>query len=102
VGVDVEFLEFEPEAPEPVLAVMGELAATGDASGWLTLDPAIDERFPPPSENLLGKMVSGRGPRRSTASAIRVSSDSMSFVFCGIEVTPDRVKWRLKAGRRQN
>jgi hypothetical protein len=62
VGVDVEFLEFDPDALEPVLAVMAELAASDAGTGWLTLDPAIDERFPPPSENLLTKLVSGRGP----------------------------------------
>lgn len=62
MAVDVEFLEFDPEAPDEVLAVMEELAGDGGAAGWLTLDPAIDERFPPPSENLFGKIVSGRGP----------------------------------------
>ena len=62
MGVDVEFLEFDPDEPDEVLAVMGELAGTGAGAGWLTLDPAIDERFPPPSENLLGRIVSGRGP----------------------------------------
>jgi hypothetical protein len=59
VGVDVEFLEFDPEAPDEVLAAMAALAG---GTGWLTFDPAIDERFPAPAENLFGKIVSGRGP----------------------------------------
>jgi hypothetical protein len=59
VGVDVEFLEFDPEAPDEVLAAMADLAG---GTGWLTFDPAIDERFPAPAENLFGKIVSGRGP----------------------------------------
>ncbi|MFP5577131.1 MAG: hypothetical protein ACLGIZ_02700 [Acidimicrobiia bacterium] len=59
MGVDVEFLEFDPDEPGEVLAAMADLAG---GSGWLTLDPAIDERFPPPGENLFGKIVSGRGP----------------------------------------
>jgi len=59
VGIDVEFIEFEPDAPEAVLAVMRELEGGG---GWLTLDPAIDERFPPPTQSTLGRLVSGRGP----------------------------------------
>lgn len=33
-----------------------------DGSGWLTLDPAIDERVDPPTPSLLGRLVSGRGP----------------------------------------
>ena len=40
---------------------MGELAAGGGA-GWITFDPAIDERFPAPEQNLFGRIVSGRGP----------------------------------------
>lgn len=59
MGVDVEFLEFDPDAPEDVLAVMVELAG---GSGWLTLDPAIDDRFPPPTQSTFGRLVSGRGP----------------------------------------
>jgi hypothetical protein len=59
VGVDVEFLEFEPDDARAVVVVMAELAA---GTGWLTLDPAIDERFPPPEQNLFGRIVSGRGP----------------------------------------
>lgn len=59
MGVDVDFLEFDPDAPDDVLAAMADLAGGG---GWVTLDPAIDERFPAPSENLFGKIVSGRGP----------------------------------------
>jgi hypothetical protein len=59
VGVDVEFLEFDPDAPQEVLAAMADLAG---GTGWLTLDPAIDERFPAPEQNLFGRIVSGRGP----------------------------------------
>lgn len=59
MGVDVELVEFDPDAPDAVLEAMVQLA---DGAGWLTLDPAIDERFPPPSESTLGRLVSGRGP----------------------------------------
>lgn len=59
MGVDVEFLEFDPDAPAEVLAAMADLAG---GTGWVTLDPAIDDRFPAPAENLFGKIVSGRGP----------------------------------------
>ncbi|HEU5084667.1 MAG TPA: hypothetical protein VFU14_15095 [Acidimicrobiales bacterium] len=59
MGVDIEFIEFEPDAPDAVLAAMEELAGGG---GWITLDPAIDERFPPPTQSVLGRLVSGRGP----------------------------------------
>ena len=59
MGVDVEFLEFDPDAPDEVLAAMADLAG---GTGWLTLDPAIDDRFPAPEQNLFGKIVSGRGP----------------------------------------
>ena len=59
MGVDVEFLEFDPDEPAEVLAAMADLAG---GTGWVTLDPAIDERFPAPAENLFGKIVSGRGP----------------------------------------
>lgn len=38
------------------------MAELSDGSGWLTIDPAIDERFPPPEPSLLGRLVSGRGP----------------------------------------
>jgi len=62
VGVTVEFIEFDPDAPGEVLAVMGELAAASGGSGWLTLDPAIDDRFPPPTQSTFGRLVSGRGP----------------------------------------
>jgi hypothetical protein len=62
VGVDVDFIEFDPDAPHAVLAVMQELAAVEAGAGWLTLDPAIDERFPPPEQTTLGRLVSGRGP----------------------------------------
>ena len=59
MGVDVDFIEFEPHAVDDVLAAMVELS---DGTGWLTLDPAIDERFPAPEQNLFGRIVSGRGP----------------------------------------
>ncbi len=57
--IDIEILEFEPGAEGPVVEVMEQLA---DGSGWLTLDPALDERFPPPQQSPLGKLLSGRGP----------------------------------------
>ena len=59
MAVDVEFLEFDPDAPGEVLAAMADLAG---GTGWLTFDPAIHEDFPAPTENLFGKIVSGRGP----------------------------------------
>lgn len=59
---DVEILEFEPGAEAEVVAVMTELAETADGRGWLTIDPAIDERFPPPQQSTFGRLVSGRGP----------------------------------------
>jgi len=62
VGVDVELLEFDPEEPAAVLAAMDELASVAAGAGWLTLDPAIDERFPPPEPSAFGRLVSGRGP----------------------------------------
>ncbi|MDZ7674896.1 MAG: hypothetical protein U5K30_07505 [Acidimicrobiales bacterium] len=33
-----------------------------DGSGWLTLDPAFDDQFPPPQQTTFGRLVSGRGP----------------------------------------
>lgn len=62
MGVEVELVEFEPDEPGAVLAVMAELAAVPAGGGWLTLDPAIDERFPPPDQSTFGRLVSGRGP----------------------------------------
>ena len=56
---DIELIEFEPDDDAAVVEVMDELA---DGSGWLTLDPAIDERFPPPEQSTFGRLVSGRGP----------------------------------------
>jgi hypothetical protein len=56
---EIELIEFDPGAEAPVVAAMEELS---DGSGWLTLDPAIDERFPVPQQSLLGRLVSGRGP----------------------------------------
>lgn len=55
----IDFIEFEPGVEGDVVEAMAELA---DGGGWLTLDPAIDERFPPPDPSLLGRLVTGRGP----------------------------------------
>ena len=57
--VTIELLEFEAGDETAVVDVMSDLA---DGSGWLTLDPAIDERFPPPEQSTFGRLVSGRGP----------------------------------------
>ncbi len=54
-----EIVEFEPGVEGEIVEVMTQLA---DGSGWLTLDPAIDERFPPPIPSTFGRLVSGRGP----------------------------------------
>lgn len=62
MGVDVDYVEFEPDDPAAVVEVMAELAATASGAGWLTLDPAVDDRFPVPEPNLFGRWVSGRGP----------------------------------------
>ncbi len=62
---DVEFIEFVPGVGDDgVVAVMDELAASSESGGggWLTLDPAFDDRFPPPQQTTLGRLVSGRGP----------------------------------------
>ena len=56
----VEIVEFVPgEGDHGIVAVMEELS---DGSGWLTLDPAFDEDFPPPQQTTFGRLVSGRGP----------------------------------------
>lgn len=55
----IDLIEFEPGSEGEVVAAMTELAGGG---GWLTIDPAIDERFPPPTPSLFGRLVSGRGP----------------------------------------
>ncbi len=55
----VEQVEFTAESCEVVLDAMAELA---DGSGWLTLDPAYDDNFPPPTQTTFGRLVSGRGP----------------------------------------
>lgn len=47
------------EGDQGVVRVMDELS---DGSGWLTLDPAFDDEFPPPQQTTLGRLVSGRGP----------------------------------------
>jgi hypothetical protein len=59
MAVGVELIEFAPGAEGEVLDAMAELA---DGGGWLTIDPAIDERFPPPEQSTFGRLVSGRGP----------------------------------------
>lgn len=59
MATTIELIEFEPGAEHEVVAAMAELA---DGGGWLTFDPAIDERFPPPEPSVLGRLVSGRGP----------------------------------------
>lgn len=55
----ISLIEFEPGSEGDVVAAMAELAGGG---GWLTIDPAIDERFPPPTQSTFGRLVSGRGP----------------------------------------
>ena len=57
--VTVDFVEFDAGEEETLVEVMDELA---DGSGWLTIDPAIDERFPPPTQTAFGRLLSGRGP----------------------------------------
>lgn len=57
--VSVEFVEFDTGDEDAVVRIMDELA---DGSGWLTVDPAIDERFPPPTQTAFGRLLSGRGP----------------------------------------
>lgn len=56
---DIDLIEFIPDNPKAVLAAMAVLV---DGSGWVTFDPEFDERFPPPSQSLLGRLVTGRGP----------------------------------------
>ena len=55
----ISLIEFEPGSEGDVVEAMAELAGGG---GWLTIDPAIDERFPPPTQSTFGRLVSGRGP----------------------------------------
>jgi hypothetical protein len=55
----VEFVEFDAGEESQLVPVMEELS---DGSGWLTIDPAIDERFPPPEQTAFGRLLSGRGP----------------------------------------
>lgn len=69
---DVSFLEFEPDDTTDVVAAMVDLA---DGSGWLTIDPAIDERFPPPTQSVFGRLVSGRGPYVPRASWVPADMD---------------------------
>lgn len=69
----VELLEFVPgEGDEGVVAVMEELSGGG---GWLTLDPAFDEDFPPPQQTTLGRLVSGRGPAVPRANWVPADQD---------------------------
>lgn len=56
---EVDLIEFEAGAEGEVVQAMADLA---DGSGWLTIDPAIDERFPPPTPSMFGRLVTGRGP----------------------------------------
>lgn len=56
---DVDFIEFTPDGASEIIGAMADLA---DGSGWLTLDPEFDERFPPPTRSLVGRLISGRGP----------------------------------------
>lgn len=58
---DVSFIEFTPDDVAEVVSVMAELADRS-GSGWLTLDPEFDERFPPPTQTLWGRLLTGRGP----------------------------------------
>lgn len=69
---DIEFVEFEPGAAREVVDAMASLA---DGSGWLTLDPAIDEEHPPPEPSLLGRLVSGRGPAVPRATWVPAEMD---------------------------
>ena len=55
----IDYVEFVPERADAIAEVMAELA---DGSGWLTLDPGIDERITPPTQSAFGRLVSGRGP----------------------------------------
>lgn len=57
--VQIDYVEFTEEGVDAIAAVMSALA---DGSGWLTIDPAVDEAFEPPMPSLLGRLVSGRGP----------------------------------------
>lgn len=75
-STDVELVEFVPGAgDEGIVAVMEELAAGG---GWLTLDPAFDDRFPPPQQTTLGRLVSGRGPAVPRATWVPADLDRRS------------------------
>lgn len=58
-STSVDFVEFEVGEDDEVVAAMADLA---DGSGWLTIDPAFDERFPPPEQTVFGRLMSGRGP----------------------------------------
>ena len=61
----VEFFTFDADESDDrarVVAVMDDIATGPSGSGWLTLDPEFDERFPPPSQTTFGRLVSGRGP----------------------------------------
>ncbi len=67
--IATEELHFTPEDLDGVLAAMSELGGRVEpdgtivsGSGWLTLDPAYDDRFPPPTQTVVGRLMSGRGP----------------------------------------
>lgn len=57
---DVETFEFDGDDDDA--AVVGVMHELSGGTGWLTLDPAIDERFPPPVQTSFGRLLSGRGP----------------------------------------
>lgn len=58
----IDFVEFVPDGSGTIVELMADLATVEDGSAWLTLDPAVDEHFPPPVQTSLGRLVSGRGP----------------------------------------
>lgn len=69
----IDLLEFVPgEGDSGVVAVMDELS---DGSGWLTFDPAFDERFPPPQQTTFGRLMSGRGPAIPRANWVPADQD---------------------------
>ena len=96
MATPVDILEFLPEHLDPVVEVMGELAA--DNSGWLTIDPAVLEEHMPPLPSAFGRLVSNRGPYvpRSTwvpADVERRRPEPMSVGI--LHATGPRVEARL-------
>ena len=69
---EVSLIEFTPDDIGEVVSAMAELA---DGSGWLTLDPEFDERFPPPTRTLWGRLMSGRGPYVPRATWVPADTD---------------------------